>query len=75
MGSAESNLPDSELAAQVARLWPHRQHESNAFAGLLCRAGLHRWRRLELSTLVHDRDIVHCFWCAKVRIDGTTYDP
>jgi len=65
---------DSELAIRVAKLWPNREHEADAVLGLLCRAGLHRWRRLDLATLVPDKDILHCYWCSKVKIDGTIYD-
>jgi hypothetical protein len=74
MKSPESASPDSELAVRVAKLWPHREHEANSALGLLCRAGLHRWRRLDLTTLVPGRDISHCFWCSKVRVDGVLYD-
>jgi hypothetical protein len=74
MRSATSALPDSELAVRVAKLWPNREHEANSILGLLCRVGLHRWRGLDLAALVPDKDIVHCFWCSKVRIDGIVYD-
>ena len=74
MRSATSALPDSELAVRVAKLWPNREHEANSVLGLLCRVGLHRWRLLDLAVLVPDKDIVHCFWCSKVRIDGIVYD-
>jgi hypothetical protein len=66
-------LPDSELAAQVAKLWPHREHESNGALSLLCRAGLHRWRRLDLTTIVPGKDVQYCFWCSTVKIDGVGY--
>jgi hypothetical protein len=71
---ANNALPDSELAVRVAKLWPNREHEANSVLGLLCRVGLHRWRQLDLAELVPDKDIVHCFWCSKVRIDGIVYD-
>jgi hypothetical protein len=67
--------PDQALAASLAKLWPHREHESNAVKALLCRCGLHRWRTLDLSELVPGRDVRYCFWCSKVRIDGTIYEP
>jgi len=67
-------LPDSELASRVAKLWPHREHECNAVLGLACRLGLHRWRRMDLATLMPDKDIAHCFWCSKVKIDGVIYE-
>jgi hypothetical protein len=74
MRSPENALPDSELAILVARLWPHREHESNSVLGLLCRVGLHRWRRLDLATLTPNKDIFHCFWCSRVKVDGVVYD-
>jgi hypothetical protein len=30
---------DSALVASLARLWPHREHESNAVKNLFCLAG------------------------------------
>jgi len=36
---------------------------------------MHRWRRLELSKLIPNKDIAHCFWCSKVKIDGAVYEP
>jgi len=74
MSSAENGLSTSDLAVQVAKLWPHRKHESNSVLALLCRLGLHRWRRLDLSTLVPGKNILHCFWCSKVKVDGIIYD-
>jgi hypothetical protein len=67
--------PDAVLAASLARLWPHREHESNAAAGMLCRWGVHRWRTLEVSELVPEKDVSFCFWCSKVRINGVVFDP
>lgn len=67
-------LPDDELALGVAKLWPHREHESNSLLGLLCRVGLHRWRRLDLAALAPGREILHCFWCRKVKLDGVVHD-
>ena len=74
MEGRKNALPDSELAIRVAKLWPHREHESNSVLGLLCRVGLHRWRRLNLATFMPERDILHCFWCSKVKVDGIVYD-
>jgi len=73
MKSADNNS-DFELAVRAARLWPNREHEASSVCGLLCRLGLHRWRRLDLSQIAPGRNIRHCFWCSKVRIDGTIYD-
>jgi hypothetical protein len=75
MKGSENVRSDSELAVRVAKLWPHREHESNSIRGLFCRAGLHSWRRLNLATLVPGKDIQHCFWCSKVKIDGNVYVP
>ena len=66
---------DAALAASLAKLWPHREHESNALKGLLCRCGVHRWRRLNLGPLAPQRDVSYCFWCSKVRIDGAVCEP
>ncbi len=74
MAKPDNALPDSELALRISKLWPHREHESPVLLGLLCRLGLHRWRRLELSGLIPGRDICFCFWCSKVRIDGVVHE-
>jgi len=66
---------DLQLAIRAARLWPNREHEANSVFGLLCRLGLHRWRRLDLETLAPGKDIAHCFWCSKVKVNGVVYDP
>lgn len=66
---------DSALATELARLWPHREHESGPFRGLCCRIHLHRWRRLDLHEIAPGRDVRFCFWCSKVRIDGANYEP
>ncbi len=66
--------PDHDLARRVAKLWPHRKHESVALASFLCMLRIHYWRTLNLSELVPGKTIHHCFWCSKVRIDGVVYD-
>jgi hypothetical protein len=68
-------VSDATLAASLARLWPHREHEAPAIAYLLCRIHVHWWRRLDLSHISINRDVKFCFWCSKVKIDGVTYDP
>jgi hypothetical protein len=75
MKKPEDQLPDSELASRVAKLWPHREHEANGVLGLACRVGLHRWRRLDFAMLIPGKDILHCFCCSKVKIDGVVSDP
>ena len=74
MKITKNTVPNSELAVRVARLWPHREHEANGLLGLLCRAGIHRWRCLDLAALAPGKDIAHCFWCSKVKVDGTVYE-
>jgi hypothetical protein len=74
MKSSQNGSSDLELAARVAKLWPHREHESNGALSLFCRIGLHRWHRLDIASLVPDKDIAHCFWCSKVKIDGIVHD-
>ena len=66
---------DALLIASLARLWPHREHESSAVAGLLCRTGIHFWRRLETSQLAPRRNVRFCFWCSKIKLDGVIHNP
>ena len=66
---------DRELVGSLARLWPHRGHESNAVKNLFCSVGLHRWRELDLSALYPGKEVRFCFWCSKIRVDGTIYQP
>jgi hypothetical protein len=74
MKSTKQDVSGYEVAMRAAKLWPNRKHESNGVCGLLCRVGLHRWRRLNLAMLMPGRDILHCFWCSKVKVDGVVYD-
>ena len=74
--SALKPSSDAVLATSLAtKLWPHREHESNAVKNLFCCVGLHRWRQLELKELVPDKEVHFCFWCSKVRVDGVIYEP
>jgi hypothetical protein len=66
---------DAELAVSLARLWPNREHEASAVAGLLCRVGIHYWRRLDLTDHAPNRNVRFCFWCSKIEIDGTVHTP
>jgi hypothetical protein len=72
--STSKPASDQALARSLSKLWPHREHESNAVKNLFCRFGLHRWRQLDLRELVPDKEVHYCFWCPKVRIDGVVYD-
>jgi hypothetical protein len=66
---------DAELVASLAKLWPHREHESNAVKNLFCSVGMHRWRSLDLSELHPEKEVRYCFWCSKIEVDGVIYDP
>jgi hypothetical protein len=65
---------EQEIAARsLAKLWPHRLHESNYLKNLCCYLGLHRWSRLDLSALAVEKDVKFCRWCSKVKIGRTIY--
>jgi len=70
-----TEIPDAALATSLARLWPNREHEASAVAGLLCRMGLHFWRKLELVDQGLEKDVRFCFWCSKIRIKKVIYTP
>ena len=75
LSPAPTEVPDdSQLMASLAKLWPHREHESNALKGFLCLLGLHRWRQLDLSELYPEREVRYCFWCSKITVDGVIHD-
>ena len=68
-------VEDRDLANSLAKLWPNRLHESNAFKNLFCRIGLHRWARVCLGTLLAEgKDVRYCRWCSAVKIDGEIYN-
>jgi len=68
-------LSDQELAARLAKLWPHREHEAPSFTGVLCRMGLHLWRPLNTTGIAPRKHVRFCFWCSVVKIDGKIYTP
>jgi len=68
-------LTDQELAASLAKLWPHREHEAPSFSGVLCALGLHRWRSLDTSEIAPQKHVRFCFWCSVVKIDEHIYTP
>lgn len=74
MKRQETTATDYEVAVQAARLWPNRKHEASSLLGLFCHFGIHRWRRLNLSRIMPTKNILHCFWCSKVKVDGVVYD-
>jgi hypothetical protein len=66
---------DRDLATSLAKLWPNRLHESNAFKNLFCRVGLHHWARVCLRALLAEgKDVKYCRWCSAVKIDGEIYN-
>ncbi len=65
---------DVLLAKSLAKLWPHRTHESNCLKSLLCNLGLHRWAQLDLAGLCPDKEVRFCRWCSTVKVDGVVYD-
>jgi hypothetical protein len=52
----------------LAKLSPHRTHESNWLKGLLCRFGLHRWYYPDLHALVPAPRIGFCRWCPAITL-------
>jgi hypothetical protein len=64
---------DAQLADILRKLWPHRQHESNAFANVLCLFGFHRWSRMDVERLLPERQVRFCGRCPGVEIDGVIY--
>jgi hypothetical protein len=74
MKSPKGTPHDYEVAVQAAKLWPNRKHEASSLFGLFCHLGIHRWRRLNLAKLMPNKDILHCFWCSRVKVDGVVYD-
>jgi hypothetical protein len=67
---AATTESDAELARSLAKLWPHRMHESSVWKNLLCWFGLHRWAQLDLSHQAPGREVWFCRWCDGIRIDG-----
>ena len=65
---------DAELAASLAKLWPHRWHESNWLKNLFCHFGWHNWKQLYLDELLPNREVRFCYWCSKVKLDGVIYN-
>lgn len=55
--STHEDRPLNRISAEdaLARLSPHRTHESNWFKAMLCALGFHRWYCTNLTDLVHSR--------------------
>jgi len=77
MTAIPKSLPstDQQLASNLAKLWPHREHEAPSLGGFLCRLDLHRWRSLDTSEIAPQKRVRFCFWCSVVKIDGHIYAP
>jgi len=75
MSDPKSALPKSEVAIRAAKLWPHREHEANSVLGLLCRIGLHRWRRTDLTAVMPGTIFCIASGAQKSKVDGIVYDP
>jgi len=62
--------PD-ELKPLLAKLWPHRTHESNWLRDVACRFGLHRWYPMTLNDSESGLRIActFCRSCTEVKVD------
>jgi len=54
------------IAENVARLSPHRTHESSWLKSVLCGFGMHRWYRTEFGS-IPPQTITFCLWCTKAK--------
>jgi len=68
-GRAPGSMPSAD---SLAKLSPHREHESNWLKSLLCSIGLHRWYRVELDSCV-PLELSLCRWCPKVKTKGALH--
>lgn len=68
-----SQSSDAELARSLAKLWPHRMHESSWMKNFFCLMHLHRWAQLDLSLQAPGREVWFCRWCDGIRIDGRMF--
>jgi hypothetical protein len=71
--STHEDSPLTRISAEdaLARLSPHRTHESNWFQAMLCAFGFHRWYCPNLTDLVPQQGIRFCRWCSAVRLPRT----
>ncbi len=74
--AVQPDAPDAALATALAKMWPHRLHESSVLWNIFCLVRLHRWAQLNLTGLVPEtKEVRFCRWCSKVRINGIVYEP
>jgi hypothetical protein len=71
--STTTPASDAQLARSLAKLWPHRLHESSWLKNFFCWMRLHRWAQLDLRDQARGREVWFCRWCEKIKIDGTPY--
>jgi hypothetical protein len=64
---------DAQLARSLAKLWPHRLHESSWLKNFFCWMRLHRWAQLDLRDQAPGREVWFCRWCDKIKIDGALH--
>lgn len=69
-GDPIPRLNSPETLQSLAKLWPHRTHESSWLKQTLCALGLHRWQRLEVSGPQSTIQSSFCRWCPKVKVLG-----
>jgi hypothetical protein len=66
-------FPATVPAELLAKLAPHRMHESSWIKNLLCSLGLHRWYHLNLGSSISAKEVSLCRWCSKVKVRGVLY--
>jgi hypothetical protein len=77
MTDGEKKIASDDLLANLsaellAKLSPHRQHESSWLKNLLCSLGLHRWYQLDLGSAAPEGGVKLCRWCPKVKVKGVS---
>ena len=55
-------------AESLAKLSPHRTHESNWLKELLCKVGLHRWYYVSMESSIPGKELVLCRSCPKAKL-------
>jgi len=58
----------------LAKLAPHRAHESSWLKSLLCKLGFHRWYYLKLDASTSPQIVGLCRWCPRIKVDGALYE-
>jgi hypothetical protein len=71
--STTAPATNAQFARSLAKLWPHRLHESSWLKNLFCWMRLHRWAQLDLRDQAQGREVQFCRWCETIKIDGILY--